>query len=109
MKLKLKTMTAEQRICSLVFDEMAIKKHLDYNKRTDSIDGLCPDGSPARQAMVFMVRAISGKWKQVRDFKMFSADDNYKNELNELKKEHISLFNRQLHSSSPSPQCQVWK
>lgn len=58
-------MTSSDRKCSLVIDEMAIKGHLDYNKRTDSIHGLTPDGQKARQAMVFMARGISGKWKQV--------------------------------------------
>lgn len=52
-------------MCSLVLDEMSIKGHLDYNRKTDSIDGLNPDGSQARQAMVFLARAINGKWKQV--------------------------------------------
>lgn len=58
-------MPQRERMCSLVLDEMAIKGHLDYNRRTDSIDGLTPDGSKARQAMVFMARAINGKYKQV--------------------------------------------
>lgn len=58
-------MTKEEKMCSLVLDEMSIKGHLDYNRKTDSIDGLTPDGSQARQAMVFLVRAINGKWKQV--------------------------------------------
>lgn len=67
MKIKARTaaMSHREKMCSLVIDEMAIKGHLDYNRRTDFIDGLTPDGSKARQAVVFMARAINGKWKQV--------------------------------------------
>ena len=65
LKGKTAEMTPQEKMCSLVIDEMAIKGHLDYNRRTDSIDGLAGDGSKARQAMVFMVRAIAGTWKQV--------------------------------------------
>lgn len=52
-------------MCSLVLVEMSIKGHLDYNRKTDSVEGLTPDGSQAHQAMVFLARTINGKWKQV--------------------------------------------
>ena len=65
MKARALTMPDRERMCSLVIDEMAIKGHLDYNRRKDSIDGLTLDGLIARQAMVFMARAIAGSWKQV--------------------------------------------
>ena len=58
-------MTPSEKMCSLVLDEMAIKPHLDYNKGRDAIDGLTADGSLASQAMVFLARGITGKWKQV--------------------------------------------
>lgn len=65
IKAKTKEMAEAERMCSLVLDEMSIKPHTDYNRRLDSVDGLTSDGRPATQAMVFMARAISGKWKQV--------------------------------------------
>ena len=61
----MRTMSESERMCSLVIDEMAIKKHLDYNRGRDAIDGLTKDGSLASQAMVFMARGITSKWKQV--------------------------------------------
>ena len=58
-------MAEADKICSIVLDEMSIKNQVEYNRRFDSIDGLTTNGETAKQAMVFMVRAISGKWKQV--------------------------------------------
>lgn len=58
-------MKPSERVVSLVFDEMSIKKHLDYSKARDTIDGLTPKGEVANQAMVLMARGAASKWKQV--------------------------------------------
>ncbi len=65
IKAKTRSLTPQERMCALVIDEMSVKAHLDYNIRLDAIDGLASSGMPATQAMVFMARAICGKWKQV--------------------------------------------
>lgn len=39
-KIKVETMTSKQKECTLLFDEMAIKKFLEYNKYTDVIEGV---------------------------------------------------------------------
>lgn len=66
IKGKTSSMTPKQKKCALVLDEMSIKPHADYSIRLDAIEGLSDSGKPARQAMVFMVRGICGRWKQVR-------------------------------------------
>ena len=60
-----KTMKPSELAVSLVFDEMAIKKHMDYNPVLDRIDGLTAEGEVANQAMVLMARGVASKWKQV--------------------------------------------
>ena len=40
MALLAKSMKPSELAVSIVFDEMATKKHLDYNKALDKIDGL---------------------------------------------------------------------
>lgn len=58
------TVTPAERMCTLVLDEMAVKRQFDYNKRNDAIYGVSPLGHAAIQAMVIMVGGILGKWKQ---------------------------------------------
>ena len=58
------TMTPAERMCTLVLDEMAIKRQFDYDRRHDAIYGVSLSGHAAKQAMVIMVRGILGKWKQ---------------------------------------------
>lgn len=55
-------MTPVERMCTVVLDEMAIKKQFDYDRRNDAIYGT--SGGAAKQAMVVMDRGILGKWKQ---------------------------------------------
>lgn len=65
MRIRATSMTAAERMCTVVFDEMAIKRHFDYDAKNDGIYGASPTG----EAMVLMVRGILGKWKQVRRLK----------------------------------------
>ncbi|KAJ4425383.1 hypothetical protein ANN_27998 [Periplaneta americana] len=63
-------MSDEDRVCSLLFDEMSIRENLHYNRKLDRIDGFEDHGSGVRtdlranHALVFMVRGLREKWKQ---------------------------------------------
>lgn len=65
MALLATTMTPPELCVSITFDEMAIKKHVNFNKATDRIEGLTTNGHVANQAMVLMARGVASKWKQV--------------------------------------------
>lgn len=58
------------RICTLIFDEMSIREHLQYNCSSDRIDGFEDlghkgrTGRVANHALVFMVRGLFRMWKQ---------------------------------------------
>lgn len=60
----------EENICTLILDEMAIKKHLSYNKKADIIEGFQDHGLQGRthevanKALVFMLSGLRRKWKQ---------------------------------------------
>ena len=58
---------------SLVFDEMAIRKHFDYSQALDRIDGLVAKGEVANQAVVLMTGGVASKWKQVSSLVSFST------------------------------------
>lgn len=64
-------------MCVLLFDEMAIKKNLDYNKSLDLIEGFEDLGERrsvqyASEAMVFMATGIMNKWKLPLGYKLIS-------------------------------------
>jgi hypothetical protein len=67
------------RLCSVIFDEMAIKPLLSYNKKQDIIDGLEDFGNGDRSshiadhANVFMVKGIHRQWKQAVSFNFSSG------------------------------------
>ena len=64
---KVKTMQEDEKLCTLVFDEMAIKAQLTYNAFLDKVDGFesAGTGKVSTQALVFMLRGITKNWKQV--------------------------------------------
>lgn len=59
-----------ERACTIVFDEMHIKKELSYNPSCDRFEGLEEFGSGeqgknlANKALVFMAKGIQTPWKQ---------------------------------------------
>ncbi|XP_065667719.1 uncharacterized protein LOC136088010 [Hydra vulgaris] len=53
-----------ERNCSLVFDEISLKQHLDYHKNNDKIIGIQSNGKPINQVLVLMVCGLSTKWKR---------------------------------------------
>lgn len=69
LSMKVKTMTPIDRECVLLFDEMSIKRHLQYSPRYDYIEGFEDLGHLGRtnrigtQAVVFMIRGLMAKWK----------------------------------------------
>lgn len=62
--------SAENNICLLSFDEMAIRKHLFYDASQDKILGFQDHGKHGRssqkanKALVFMLTGLRKKWKQ---------------------------------------------
>ena len=57
---------AQQKLCSVVFDEMQLQERLTYNKNKDCIEGLEANGSGqiVDHASVFMLRSMTSKYKQ---------------------------------------------
>lgn len=66
--------TDMDNICILSFDEMSIRRHLDYDPKLDQIQGFEDHGSHGRnnkkanKALVFMLAGIRKKWKQPISF-----------------------------------------
>uniref|UniRef100_T1IVR1 Uncharacterized protein n=1 Tax=Strigamia maritima TaxID=126957 RepID=T1IVR1_STRMM len=68
---KLESMSADEKICTLSFDEMSMKLNLNYNIKNDLVQGFedygiesTEENSLATHALVFMVRGIKSSWKQ---------------------------------------------
>lgn len=63
-------MSSHFRVVILTFDAMAIHKFLRYNQQSDEVDGFVDFGKTREQvvssnALVFMIRSMTSKWKQV--------------------------------------------
>lgn len=69
IKLKMDIMEPFERKCTITFDEMSIKEHLEYNKFIDLIEGFEDYGEfgrskkCAKYVLVFMARGILSSWK----------------------------------------------
>lgn len=51
------------KLCILMFDEIALKPHFDYNRRKDSVIGFVNNGKKVEEkiadhALVFMIRGV---------------------------------------------------
>ena len=70
LKVKVQSMSEQDKQCVLVFDEMSLKSGLTYNLQSDSIEGFENLGTLgtskyiANHALVFMVRGLATRWKQ---------------------------------------------
>ena len=70
IKEKVSQFNEHDRLVAIVFNEMSIKKSLNYNERLDCVLGYEDLGNEERSekiasyATVFMVRSIQGSWKQ---------------------------------------------
>lgn len=59
----------QQKICSIVFDEIALTPYLTYNEKNDLIHGFVDVAGERKMkfcdhALVFMVRGICSSWRQ---------------------------------------------
>ena len=69
LKEKCLKMKREEKLCVLIFDEMALKPHFDFNRKKDKILGFVKyDGESinkmADHVLVFMIRGITKNFKQ---------------------------------------------
>lgn len=69
LKLKAQTMTADEKLCIVLFDEIAITPHFDYNIKKDKITGFVTNGchsvkNIADHALVFMLKGAIKIYKQ---------------------------------------------
>lgn len=70
-KMKISSMSADDKKCAVIFDEMKLKSALKYDKHLDCIEGL-EDLGPilgkhryaGSSALVLMIRGLKSKWKQ---------------------------------------------
>lgn len=66
---KSEAMLQWEKKCILLFDEMSLKKAIEYNRKMDVIEGFEDLGQlgrrpvPAKQALVLMIRGIYSQWK----------------------------------------------
>ncbi|KAK9692944.1 Transposase protein [Popillia japonica] len=69
LELKAKSMTEREKMCVVMFDEIILKKELQYNKYQDVVEGyqdLANFGKQvklANTALVFLVRGLLHNWK----------------------------------------------
>ncbi|KAI4455765.1 thap domain-containing protein 9 [Holotrichia oblita] len=73
LKNRFRNCPVTDRLCVLMFDEMAIQPHLEYSSYEDEVIGFENDGYTttskiAEHAMVFMLRGICTAWKQPVDY-----------------------------------------
>lgn len=69
LKKRVDKMKQDDKMCLLLFDEMAISPHFDYNKKRDTITGFVCDGNTTKRTiadhvMVFMIRGVIRNYKQ---------------------------------------------
>ncbi|GFN84221.1 transposable element p transposase [Plakobranchus ocellatus] len=78
LKVKVKSMTPDEKLCTLVFDEMSIKEVVCYDPKHDVVQGfedyahLGRSRYIANHACVFMARGLTANWKQPFGF-VFSS------------------------------------
>lgn len=88
-------MTAADKDCVLVWDEMHIKEFLQYNSYTDKLEGIVDLGhligrrlETANEVLVFMVQGIRQKWKFPLSYH-FSSHNTKSEDLAKLVQQHI--------------------
>ena len=67
LRFKFANMSEQDRLCSLVFDEMAIKQKLIYNARSDHVEGfdtVASTNTAATHVGVFIVKGLKNACKQ---------------------------------------------
>jgi hypothetical protein len=99
MKKRVSDMETIEKLCVLMFDEISLSPGLEYNSRTDSVEGFVDSGGSDRRlafadhALTCMVKGIYKKWDQSVCF-TFCERTTSTNQLSKILKELI----RQLRS-----------
>lgn len=93
LKNRAENMQKVNKLCNLMFDEMAIGANLSYNVRKDQVVGFVNNGSTSNQgyadhAQVFMIRGLIQNYKQAISYS-FSASATKGAELCRQMKEII--------------------
>ncbi|CAG4948422.1 unnamed protein product [Colias eurytheme] len=66
---RVKRMKTDDKLCTLIFDEMALSPHFEYNQKKDKISGYVNYNGKATQkiadhVLVFMIRGVLKNYKQ---------------------------------------------
>ncbi|CAB3252444.1 unnamed protein product [Arctia plantaginis] len=85
LKTRAEKMNTKQKLCLLLFDEISLMPHFDYNRKRDAIIGFVDNGEVthnkiADHALVFMIRCIYYNYKQAVAY-TFCAGGTSKAEL----------------------------
>lgn len=89
-------MKPEERLCTLIFDEMFLKANLSYNERKDKVIGFVTDGKSTKQefadhAQVYMIRGLVKNYKQPLSY-TFSAAATSGQEIKNQIKENVTAL-----------------
>jgi len=99
LRLRVSDLPLCDRQCAVVFDEIALKTHLTFDKHQDRVVGYTDNNKIATHALVFMIRGLHSKWKQALAF-FFTHNTMAASTLAELvcdcvdKLQNINLFVR---------------
>lgn len=73
-------LSKRERLCTLIFDEIEIKRELEYYKAEDVIEGFQEMGDGKRYNILankcrfFMLKSICGNWKYVLSYYALAGD-----------------------------------
>lgn len=68
LKESVKHFKKNEKLCTLIFDEIALMPSVNYDTHTDTLIGL-ENGEICDHALVFMLRGVTRKWKQTVCYK----------------------------------------
>ncbi|KAI5635842.1 transposase protein domain-containing protein [Phthorimaea operculella] len=98
LKKKASKMSAHEKLCILMFDEVALTPHFDYSKRRDTVVGFVDNGRQTKKeiadhALVFMMRGILKNYKQPVAYSFCSKTTPREELVTQIK-----MIIKQLHS-----------
>lgn len=98
LKKRVNKMKADEKLCILLFDEMSIAPHFDYNQRRDEISGFVNNlesrkNKLADHALVFLIRGVQKNYKQPISYTFCSGSTNSAELATQIK-----VVIRKLHS-----------
>jgi transposase-like protein len=79
LKKRVTSMAEKDKVCSLLMDEMSLKKFVEYNRKEDLLHGVKLGAEPGQHvmtssALVFMPVGLRQKWRQAVSY--FFAENN---------------------------------